>query len=235
MLYVFVALVFFPDHQDSLQALSVHVNITDSLQRQFISTSDITDRLRRESLYPIGKSLNDVSTQAIEDAVMQFPVLRRVQCYKTCGGDICIDVWQQVPVLRVISDDSGVSYSGANYYVCQDRNILYATSHTACFVPVVTGSVSQEMATTELFDFVSWLRENSFWDAQIEQIVVTPQQDIQLIPRVGSHTIILGKIDSYQQKLQKLQTFYSEAFNQIGWIAYREIDLRFNGQVIGRK
>ena len=47
--------------------------------------------------------------------------------------------------------------------------------------------------------------------------------------------IILGELDGYEDKMQRLQKLYTKGFDKIGYDNYREYDLRFDGQVVGRK
>lgn len=49
------------------------------------------------------------------------------------------------------------------------------------------------------------LQENEFWNDQIEQIYVYPDNDIELIPRVGNHRIMLGTLDEFEEKLANLK------------------------------
>jgi hypothetical protein len=47
--------------------------------------------------------------------------------------------------------------------------------------------------------------------------------------------IILGGIDGYEAKLQKLRKLYTKGFDKIGYPECREYDLRFTNQVVCRK
>ena len=47
--------------------------------------------------------------------------------------------------------------------------------------------------------------------------------------------IILGDLSQYEQKLDKLQKVYTKEADYMNDKNYREFDLRYKGQVIGRK
>ena len=82
----------------------------------------------------------------------------------------------------------------------------------------------------------NWLVENDkFWNAQIEQINVTPTREIELVPRVGDHVVFLGKIDNFEEKLGRLKIFYEKALNKVGWNKYERINLEFSNQIICTK
>ena len=219
--------VLLPDLKSEQTCDALSIELTDSVVHRFFTNKEVRSLLTRENVMPVGRPYDSISTQHIEDATMLLPVVKQAQCYKSNEGVVHLLITQRKPVLRVMSDE--------NYYVCSDREVLYATFRTACYVPVVTGRVTKQMAQTELYDFVVWLSNNNYWNEQIQQINVTAQRQIELIPRQGTHTIRLGTIDGYEHKLKKLQTFYEQAFHQMGWVAYRELDISYNGQGIGRK
>ena len=224
--YIAGAIVFFPDHKQEQVCRNLEINIADSASRQFLTNSDLRKILRNDGLMPENKPYNEIKTQAVEDAALEVEVIKEAQCYKNNSGTISLNVRQREPQLRVIGAE--------NYYVDADRKIMPATYKTACRVPVVTGRVTREMAQNEMFDFAMWLDDHSFWSAQIEQINVLQNKEVELIPRVGGHVILLGQLQDYERKLEKLQVFYDECFSKVGWLPYKEVDLRFAGQVVCR-
>ena len=213
-------------HQGSCSYISVIVS--DSTERRFVSAEEIHKYIASTTLNPIGKPTADVDCHNIELYVASHPMLEWAECDLTLDGALRIIVGQRIPVLRVMTAD-------ANYYVDRQRKQMPVRATTAAYVPIVTGRVSKRMATEELFDFVEWLSENPFWAAQIEQINVTPRYEIELTPRVGSGKILLGKLDEhYPERLDRLYQLYTKSFNQHGWKQYREIDLRYEGQIVCR-
>jgi len=100
---------------------------------------------------------------------------------------------------------------------------------------IVTGNVEKSFATRNLYKFGVFLQNNKFWNAQIEQINVTPEKEIELIPRVGDHIVFLGKIDNFEEKLNRLKIFYEKALNKVGWNKYARISLEFSNQIICTK
>lgn len=224
--YLVTSLLFFHDPKQDMVCCQLEINIMDSTRRQFISSADIRLQLRQKGLLPENKPYDEINTQLLEDAISMLEVVQKVECCKMNSGTIRLNVSQREPRLRVIGAE--------NYYVDSNRNIMKASHKTACHVPVVTGYVTHEMAQGELFDFVCWLDKHNFWDEQIEQINILPNKEIELVPKVGGHIILLGHIANYEEKLSKLKVFYDDCLNKIGWQPYKEVDLRYNGQVVCR-
>lgn len=202
------------------------IEITDHDKRQFVETGEIRQFILRSGLNPEGEPLNTKRCQQIEDQALQHPMIRTASCYATTGGDVKLKLTQRVPALRVLG--------GENYFVDTDRRIMQVRSTTASDVPIITGRVTQRMAQEELYDFVEWLESDSFWSAQVDQINVVNAGHIELVPRVGTGVILLGSLDGYELKLRKLKSLYQDGFSKIGWKEYKEIDLRYHGQIVCR-
>ena len=79
------------------------------------------------------------------------------------------------------------------------------------------------------------MQNDEFWKAQIAQVHVTATHEIELVPRVGDHTIVLGRPGNYARKFEKLYTFYEKGLTQVGWNKYSRINLDYSNQVIGTK
>jgi cell division protein FtsQ len=96
---------------------------------------------------------------------------------------------------------------------------------------------------TKLVTFVKSVEADGFWASQIVQINVLGSGEgrwrepmIELIPRVGDHTILLGALDGGEaERLEKLHLFYSEGLPRQGWQSARHIDIRYDGQIVCTK
>lgn len=227
VLYLLFVFAFIPRQEDTPVCQEIEIVIADSGQRKFADPSTLLNRIKQSGLYPVGKTMDEISTQAIEDCILDYPIVREAVCYKTKTGKVCVDVWQRIPVLRVAT--------GENYFVDDERKIMPDMPSVAAYVPIVTGRVSKPFVQGEMFDFVQYIEDDSFWSAQIEQIHIVSQDRIELVPRIGNHIILLGSLENYDKKLRKLKSFYTKAMNKTGWTPYKEIDLRFHGQVVCRK
>ena len=90
-----------------------------------------------------------------------------------------------------------------------------------------------------LTNFVKLIEGDDFWRAQIVEIVVSQSQNgalfLRLVPRAGNHTIIFGRIEKVERKLDRLLRFYREGLDKEGWDIYRTIDVRFDDQVVCTK
>ncbi|MDR1592740.1 MAG: cell division protein FtsQ/DivIB [Prevotellaceae bacterium] len=210
---------------DVCKKVAVHLHISND--GQCLTEDDILRFLNRERLNPIGKTGSDVLLGKIEATIAKLPAIRHVSCYRTTAGDVAIEITPRTPVFKVMT--------GNNYLVDTERCIMPVSTSCPTWLPVVSGAVTKQMATHELYDFIVFLQKDRFLAAQIEQIYLLSNGDVELTPRVGNHIIRLGRLDDYADKLDKLKIFYTKALNKIGWNRYAIIDLRYNGQVVCTK
>ena len=98
-----------------------------------------------------------------------------------------------------------------------------------------SGYVEKELAVTDLYKFALFLQGNEFWNDQIEQIYVYPDNEVELIPRVGSHRIMLGPLEGFEEKLANLRLFYEQAIPKMGWEKYSMINLKYKNQIVCTK
>ncbi len=91
----------------------------------------------------------------------------------------------------------------------------------------------------KLLTFVEHVENDDFWRSEVVQIVAHTTHsgtlEIELIPRSGQYTICFGRIEQVEEKLNKLLHFYRQGLSRLGWDKYREIDVRFDKQVVCRK
>ena len=213
---------------DDTQCQQVKVELCDSTEYQFVTPSELLRTLNRSNLLPVGCKMEQISCHAIEQALLEHDMIRTAECCKMCNGIVRIRVTQRVPLLYVQTAE-------ACYYVDTDRKVMPLRESIKVQVPVFKGAVSQRSATEEYFDFAQWLAGSKYWHDRIMQVHVRTTRDIVLHQREVTGNILLGDITDYEDKLRRLRKLYVNGFDKIGYTAYREYDLRYAGQVIGRK
>lgn len=204
-------------------------DITDADKRLYLSDKELNGLLRAQDAYPIGKPLSKVSLQRIEDVVQTNPMVRTVQCYTNPQGEIYVRLTQREPLLKVITADD-------SYIVDTDRKRMPLRESIKDTMLTATGKVGLQMATHSIADFAEWLRDDAYWRTRIKYIDVRTPHYVRLLPaNADSEIIVLGDLDGYEDKLRKLRTFYEGGGEMVRAKQYKELDLRFEGQVVGRK
>ena len=223
--YIVFAVSTFSFKPDRQICNNLEIVVKDSARLHFVTPVEMRKLLTSQKLNPIGMNMQDIPAGEIENFLKNQSRIKHVVCYKTPSGGFHIEITQREPILRIMN-------SGKNYYVDSEGVIMPGSDNFTAYVPIATGAVSEEMAKGALFDFALFLRRDQFWNAQIEQIYIGSNENVELIPRVGNQIIVLGKLDNYEFKLKKLSALYKNAFSRTGWNCYRKIDLRFENQVV---
>jgi putative cell division protein len=226
--YLIFVVIKFSTHQDASQCKSVNIVIADSAQATLITAADVEQMLRKHSLYPLGWSMKNISPLKIEQKLNADPFIEHTLCVKTPGQNVQVVVKQRLPLLRILSEN------GDDYYL-DNKGIRMEARGYEADVAVVTGDVDHRFAKVHLVELGRILHNDPFWQAQIQQINVTPHHDIDMVMRVGDPIVHFGAPENFARKLRNLRAFYEKVLPQVGWHRYKEISVAYGNQVIGIK
>jgi cell division protein FtsQ len=151
-------------------------------------------------------------------------------------GIINVEISQRQPILRMMNRND------QDFYVDQHGLKIPLSANFTARVIVANGYIDEAFANNvdslhnaiakELFKTADFIRRDSLWDAQISQIYVNKDHEIELIPRVGNNRILLGNADSLESKFHNLLVFYKKALPLVGWDAYKVINIKYANQVV---
>jgi cell division protein FtsQ len=222
--YMGYAIWCFSDKDKDIVCKELNIVFTDKFNIELISKAEISKIIENKELNPLGSSFRKIHTESIEDLLLQNPMIKKVECYKTPSGKIQLEIEQRIPKFIIAGHEC--------FYIDTERKIIPISLSNSYYLPVVSGRVTHSFAKGKLFDFVSFIEKNPFWNAQIEQIFVLDDLSIELIPRVGDAVIYLGKLENYEVKLNNLYQLYKQGFNVIGWNRFKRIDLQYKNQIV---
>lgn len=172
--YIVCVLAISTKEQKEAVCHEVQIVVKDSARQGFVQSGELAALLQQQGMYPLGKSIPTINTGQIEVVLGKHPLLKEVECYTTPGHIVVVAVRQRIPKFRIMG--------GEDYYIDTERHIMPVMAGCAANVPVITGRPSKTFVQEELFDFVDYLENHSFWQSQITQIDVNSQHEICLIP-----------------------------------------------------
>ena len=244
MLYLIITPAFISDMVYNTSCRKIEVTIKDSLTGNFVTGDAIFSLVQNDNNKILGEMIGNVDVEEIESKVMQIRELECAEVYRTVDGVLHIDADQRDPIMRVITN------YGNNYYIDNNGVIIsYKGGYTPRLI-VVSGNISIHDSSIVsgsldfirsgetlkgIYDLVTYIRGNVFWQSQIEQIWVDEKREFELIPRVGNHLIRFGSGDNIDEKFRNLETLYKNALPLAGWDRYKVINLRYDGQIICKK
>lgn len=215
-----------PDVRIMCKGIDLEVN--DSLHYNLINEPMVMNMLQRRGMSPKDRPIDEIDTEEMEQMFLSNSLIADAQCYKTIGGKIKIKLKSRVPILRVKNN------IGQDYYLDSHGEILNSAS-IVVNLPVATGNISKEYAQKELMYLIDIINRSDFWKAQIEQIWVSSEREITLVPRVGGHLLLIGDAVNVENKLDRLFKFYEKGLDVIGWNKYSSISVAYNNQVVCKR
>ena len=208
--------------------------IEDKDERLYVTERELDQVLQTAELHPVGKKIDKGVLHRIEQTIGHHPMVRTAECYTTPRDEVRVRITQRVPLLRVL-------IPGDTYLVDTDRKVMPARAAVKDDVMIATGAVGVQMATRQLADFAVWLQSEPYWEKKIDHVTVQSPKMVHLYLRsdaaheAHARRLALGTIYGYERKMKKMRTFLDNSAEAIREKQYDEYDLRYKGQVIGRK
>lgn len=202
----------------------------------FIEREEVDAILKQSQGILVGKNLEGINLHNIEDKMKANPYIAFSKVYSDMDGVISISIKQRQPVMRIINTN------GQDYYVDSNGLKMPVSPNFTANVLVANGNIMEHFSgkvdtlitrlAADLYKTALYIKQDTLWDAQIEQLFVNDRKDIELIPRVGNQRIILGNADSLETKMRNLLVFYKKAMPKVGWDTYKTINIKYTNQIV---
>ena len=207
--------------------------------RSFIDRSELDSILLAQEGPLVGRMLNKINIQLLENALKANPFIEMARIYADMDGVVHVNIIQREPVLRILN------FTNQDFYIDRNGLKIPTSENFTARVLVASGlilegfagkvdSLSTDMAR-DLYLIATFIEKDTLWNDQIEQLYVNGQNEIEMVPRIGNHKIVLGNADSLNIKFRNLLHFYKEALPVAGWDAYKTISLKYANQIVCEK
>ncbi|MEG1909612.1 MAG: hypothetical protein RR190_01435, partial [Bacteroidales bacterium] len=231
--------------QQQSVCLDMKILIRNNPSTSYLKEPDIRDYLQKTRSNPEGKVISRINTSTIEEILNDNPYIRKADVFMGVNKILYLWIYPRKPVLRVLNrgyesyylDEDAVIMPVNPQYAIRTRfvNGNIGVKHTnGQSVKNINGSYDRKILN-DVFTLSEYIRRDTFLNAQIEQIYVTSQNEIELYPKIGRHVIIFGGIEDMENKLDKLKLVYKQGFAKMGWDLYRTINLKYKNQVVCTK
>ncbi len=218
--------------------ISVHIFPQD---QKFVNKKQVLELLTKnvqKNRKIEGTAMARLNILKMEACLKQLPWVASAQVFASIDGKLTIEMQQRIPIVRVerydgmqfYIDKYGVKFPLSDQYV---HRVLFANGNI--FERFEKEDTVYSFVGNELFKVATFVDNDPFLKALIEQIFVRAGNELVLIPKIGDFEIVLGSTEDMSDKFEKLKVFYKEALNRIGWDNYSTIDLRFKSQVVCKK
>lgn len=212
----------------------ISVSINNDGETISVKKEDVLKAIERTAKGPVmNKQFGEMNLGAMEKALEANPWIRDAELYLDTRDMLHVSVREREPFARVFTT------TGTSFYMDSSGYPLPLLQNYSVRLPVVTGFTpvkkagAKDSATLQgVKQLIIAIGKDSFWNAQVGQIDITPDRKFELIPVIGSHVIRLGYAENIEQKLGNLLVFYKQVLPKAGLAKYGALDLQFDGQVV---
>ena len=222
--------------QSKILCTTIKIDIKDKNELQFIVEKDILKIVNSSDFGSIiNKKISDIDLENIEKQLEKNSYIYSAEVYSNFEGAIKIDIVQKKPLYRVINNNN-VSYyiSNKGYKIPLSTNFTANRIITTGHIPNIE-EISSNKVNSDLKKLIDFIYKNTFWNAMISQVEVKQNGDFVLIPKLKGHTVLFGSIENIDSKFNKLKMFYQKGLSKTDWKKYKEINLKYKGQLICSK
>jgi cell division protein FtsQ len=219
------------------EVLCTDVKVYIPGNQYFIDKQEVDKILLINNKPLIGRKMEEINIHELENKLRANPFIEFAKVYTDMDGVINVEISQRQPILRIIN------HIDQDFYVDQHGLKIPLSSNFTARVLVANGYIDELFANRvdtlhtsiaqQLFKTADYIRRDSLWAAQIAQIYINKDHEIELIPRAGNNRILLGDADSLDRKFHNLLVFYKKALPKVGWDTYKIINIKYANQVVG--
>ena len=173
----------------------------------------------------------------IEQSLSNIKWIKNAEIFIDNKQEVQVRIEQRIPVARIFTA------SGGSFFIDSTAKQLPLKQLTVLRLPVITGfpsgqeqlSKPDSVLLSQVLKLAMLIRKDSFFSAQVAQVNIAPNGDLEMIPALGDHLVLLGSIENIEDKLNRLYTFYKKVWIQSGINAYQVLDCRFDHQIVALK
>jgi cell division protein FtsQ len=238
-----VALVGFIESEHkkiTCKGLEVEIDYGDA--EVLISEDYVSKTIHKKFDSLVGRKISEINSVTIEDYISEIDFFEEASVYTTLTGLMKIKLKQRNPVVRVMNQYN------QSYYIGDKGRLIPVNAGYSSRVLVASGNIATRYSDTlnltlsttkselnDLFTLSTYIYNDVFLKAQIEQIYISQEGEFELVPKVGRHLVLFGDISGMETKFDNLKVFYKKGIKKAGWDTYKTINLKFKDQVICEK
>ena len=189
----------------------------------------------------IGTPYRSLNTHIMERHLAKHDYIAACQIHKDWRGTLHVSVEQERPLARLLTG------RGDHYLTASGRLIPVSADYTSRVVVVSYPHFRAEQSEgfvrspvgRSLLHLVTHLHADVFWREQVAQINISARGEVSFYPQLAWQEALLGPLlqlpPRLADQLSRLKLFYTQVLPTKGWDFYRVVDLRSDGQIIGRK
>jgi cell division protein FtsQ len=241
---VLVLLVAAIRYRNNNTCKGVLIGISGPPGATFIGKKDIASLLAPAGIPKIqDRPIQSFDLHHMETTLEKNIWIKKARLFFDNNGILHVDVTERTPATRIFTNE------GASFYLDSEGVQLPVIAALPARLPVFTGYPSRtvnhqapdsrhapdSLLTAAILRLSGFIRNDSFWTAQIAQVNILPDRTFELEPEIGDHRVTFGDGNDIGPKFHRLFLFYSEVLSRTGFDKYERIDVSYAGQVVATR
>ena len=219
------------------------------------SEDQLAQYVQKNCISVVGKPFDSVNLTEFEKIVDKYPYLEDADVINN-RGTLIIKAKQEKIIAKIFNQNN------EPFLLAESGKLVPSSNNTAGRIVVANGSIlykyvenyrvketkdtSKAKTNTpkyqntlySIWRMARFIENDPFWKAEIGQIYINEKQEIELIPTVGEHVVLFGRIKQQEdadaviaERFSNLKNIYVHGFRITGWDKYKTINLKFGAEV----
>lgn len=181
----------------------------------------------------IGQPLTKINLAGMEKLLEKSSWVEDAEIYFDSQDVLHITATERQPVARIFTR------MGTSYYIDSAAVRLPLLQKMSVRVPLVTNfpggkklKSQDSVLLKNIKELAMFVVNNPFWNAQVAQIDIVDEKNIEIIPTIGNHIIRIGSATNIEEKFDRLFVFYKKVLSKTGFDHYSIVDVQYKNQVV---
>lgn len=204
---------------------SINISIIDDVDSKFLTVPRVRTHLESYGKI-IGELEKDLQLDAMHSHLTNIPSVLNVTIFSNLNGELVIELTQRKAQARVHIDNT------SDYYIDELGGSMPLDPNYSARVPIIYAKNNEDVS--HAISFIKEIENDDFWTSLIDQIIVHPIGELEIIPRIGAR-VFLGSSPEPEELKRNLLTFYRAQIKTGNLKNYSRIDLSYKNQVIAKR
>lgn len=208
---------------------NIEVQIDYPSSDTLVTSQEVAQLVQDQMPHLMTQLVKEVDENRILGVLETSPYLIESDVSVSVGRSIIVRTHQRKPVARVFA-------GSAQYLIDTAGHHMPVSQHSEPDLVIANGFIKgSEEASENVRIMAQYLDTHPDYARLFDQIYIDPKHDISLVPKLGSHIILIGPAENLDIKFDNLMAFYKKGMQKTGWDTYSVISLKYDGQVICKK
>lgn len=251
--------VFANTRQSDIKCSSFEIDIDYNGAPPLINKSTIKRQITQSGIRIKDQPVAGIPVQKLQKLLNSNPYVKKAIISVSVNGTVKASIHQRNPLVRVMDKENNeylldtegyimpVNYDFpvrlvfANGNISNIKTVKAPTKNNGdiqrvnLHKPVEKNRIVLPSDLGYIHKTAIAVNSDSLTSALVEQIYINEKKEIELIPKIGNQSVVLGDTTQLSEKLNNLKVFYQQGIKNFAWNNYKVINLKYKNQVVCSK